>query len=99
MSNNMNDEQIEKIAQAIATKMAQPAGKQLLGCGDASSTSNYSNCTGAQGNFGCSTYECGGAGNFRCGAAGSNEFRCTSTFRCYTNFTCNNFRCDGTYNP
>ena len=92
----MKDEEIDKIAQAIAAKLAQPAGQKLLGCGSVSSSEYYDchtdyRCTG-------SSYECGGAGLFRC----LDYFACYST----TTFTCRGsgfdcpalFFCSGTYN-
>ena len=95
----MDDKEIEKIAQAIAAKIAEPGGNQLLGCGSASSTSDYRACYSGS-NFTCSSYECGGAGNFRCGSAtGYPQFGCTINFDCYTNFTCDGFSCaSGAYN-
>jgi len=91
----MDDKEIEKIAQAIAAKIAEPGANKLLGCGDASSSQNY-NCSSA--NYNCSSYECGGAGNFTCGTAGSFQHRCSLTFDCRSNFTCNNFSCGAGYN-
>ncbi|MBN2207839.1 MAG: hypothetical protein JW759_00865 [Candidatus Coatesbacteria bacterium] len=73
----MDEKGIDKIAQTIAAKLAEPGGNQLLGCGSASSTQQHQcytyNCSGT-------SYECGGAGLFQCG-----------TFRCYTDFTCRDY--------
>jgi len=73
----MEDKDIEKIAQAIAAKLAERAGNRLLACGDASSTGTFE-C----GNYGCGSggYECGGAGRFNC-----DGFQCSGssgTFEC-----------------
>jgi len=89
----MDDKEIDKIAQAIAAKLAEPAGQQLLGCGSASSTQSYY-CTNS---YTCATsYECGGAGLFFCSGG---QFYCRTKFNCggYA-FTCYSgyFHCDGT---
>jgi len=94
MANNMTDEQINKIAQAIAAKLAQRAGPVILGCGDASSSQSYTCQT-----YGCDRYECGGAGKFTCGYPG---FMCGDYFWCYSNFECSagaTFICLDRYNP
>ena len=86
MSNKMTDEQINKIAQAIAAKLAEPAGQKLLGCGSSSSSLGYSCWTG--GSYACSPYECGGAG----------WFRCPTSFTCVTSIDCDDkFECGGYY--
>ena len=87
----MKDEQIDKIAQAIAAKLAEPGGKKLLGCGDASS-SQYYQCSAT---YSCSSYyECGGAAGFNC-----TDFDCNDDFYCANNrYVCTgNFRCYGSY--
>ena len=88
----MKDEQINKIAEAIAAKLAEPGGNKLLGCGSASS-SEYYRCE----NFVCERqpYECGGAGDFHCP-----NFRCRGLeFDCHSRFYCmQEFYCDSTYN-
>ena len=93
MTNNMTDEQIEKIAQAIAAKMAKPGGPVILGCGDSSSSQNY-DC--GQGGYDCwGIYECGGAGSFNC--LRYND--CHQGFQCYSAFTCPSYHsCSGPYN-
>jgi len=96
MNNKMNDEEINKIAQAIAAKIAEPGGNKLLGCGDASSSQNYQCSSSYQCN---NDYECGGAGRFWC----SNGHRCGWMFDCYTSFQCDStgpgFSCAaGAYN-
>jgi len=95
MNNKMNDEEINKIAQAIAAKIAEPGGNKLLGCGSASSTQRYQCSTAYQCNSG---YECGGAAEFYC----YNGHRCGNGFYCYTNFTCQTsgggFSCNLHYN-
>ncbi|MBN2209731.1 MAG: hypothetical protein JW759_10610 [Candidatus Coatesbacteria bacterium] len=92
MSNKLNDEQINKIAETLAAKLAEPGGDKLLGCGSVSSTERY-DCSGT---YNCSSYyECGGDAWFRC-----------SSFTCESNFKCTNdrygcygtFRCSSTYN-
>jgi len=89
----MQKEDINKIAEAIAAKIGQPDGPVVLGCGDASSSTNYYCPT----SFSCSTYECGGAAQFACIG---NTYRCTGAFKCYTGFNCTGrFSCTGTYNP
>ena len=89
----MKKEEIERIAQAIAAKLGEPGANQLLGCGDASSTQNYS-CPGATYGCGSGGYECGGAGYFTC-----NVFVCAYGFECYTEFTCTGtFDCTSSYN-
>jgi hypothetical protein len=95
MSDKMNDEEIDKIARAIAAKIGEPGGPAILGCGDASSSQSYT----CNNNFVCNSgiYECGGAGPFRC----TPGFSCT-TFRCYSDFGCGNpsgFSCPSNYNP
>ena len=93
MNNKMNDEEINKIAQAIAAKIAEPGGPALLGCGDASSSQSYS-CS--SGSYQCGgSYECGGAGQFRCALS----FRCIMDFDCRSNFQCSSyFDCATHYN-
>jgi len=89
----MDDEEIEKIARAIAAKIGEPGGPAMLGCGSASSSQPY-NCSGS---YTCSgsSYTCGGAGQFMCAA-----FRCDQYFYCYNNFTCtSSVYCMGRYNP
>ena len=94
MAEKMTDEQIDKIAQALAAKLAEPGGAKLLGCGSVSSSQRYDcpstgyRCSGGGG------YECGGAGTFNC-----NEFVCESPrFRCADYFNCgNHFFCWGEY--
>ena len=93
MSNNMTDEQINKIAQAIAAKIGEPGRPVMLGCGDASS-SQYYQCSGG---YNCATYECGGAAQFNC----SYDFRC-NRFNCHGNFSCYSssaFSCASSYTP
>ncbi|HUT03471.1 MAG TPA: hypothetical protein VM163_06230 [bacterium] len=75
----MKDKDINKIAEAIAAKIGAPSGPVVLGCGDASSTQTYNCSTGHN----CTTYECGGAAQYRCSSA----FQC-NRFNCYTNFQC-----------
>ena len=97
MANNMTDEQIEKIAQAIAAKIGEPGGPAILGCGSASNTQGYF----CQSNpYNCNTsYECGGASYFYCGGS-YGWFYCRGTFKCYSNYTCySSVSCSGTYNP
>ena len=87
----MKDEEIDKIAQAIAAKLAEPGGSGLLGCGSASSTQNY-DCSG---NYNCRPYECGGAGSFRC-----HNFDCRNYFYCDpSGFACTDvlFQCSGLF--
>jgi len=93
MNNKMSDEQINKIAQAIAAKIAEPGGNKLLGCGSASSTQRYQCSVTA---YACSGYECGGAAEFYC----YEGHMCGGNFDCYTNFTCRSgFSCAaGAYN-
>jgi hypothetical protein len=95
MANNMTDEQIEKIAQAIAAKIGEPGGPAILGCGSASSTQNYS-CPGTSYSCTSGIYECGGAGTFSCPRRFScTEFRCDnrmfdcsgSDFYCYYSYS------------
>jgi len=75
MANNMTDEQIDKIAQAIAAKMAKPAGPAPLGCGSVSSSQDYGCDSGI---YTCSaSYECGGDGTFFC-----TRFECRNGFNC-----------------
>ena len=98
MTKNMTDEQIDKIARAIAAKIGEPGGPVVLGCGSASATGDY-NCSA----YTCSTsYQCGGAGYFTCGGS-STWFNCRDAFKCYSYFTCygsgSHFICSGTYNP
>jgi len=97
MANNMTDEQIEKIAQGIAAKIGGPGGPAILGCGDASSSQNYSCDDGYE----CKNYyECGGAGRFDCPNT-TRVFNCDDDFNCYSRFTCGNqyvFNCYGKYN-
>ena len=90
MSEKMTDEQIDKIAQALAAKLAEPAGRGLLGCGSASS-SQYYECTGT---YNCSSYyECGGAADFSCV-----RFACHDDFGCALGFGCiTTFDCEGRY--
>ena len=91
MSEKMTDEQIDKIAQALAAKLAEPGGAKLLGCGSASS-SQYYGCT--SGSYSCSSYyECGGANSFMC-----TRFSCHDDFWCDTAFGCiTTFDCEGSY--
>ena len=92
MSEKMSDEQIDKIAQALAAKLAEPGGGKLLGCGSVSS-SQYYDCSGT---YSCSSYyECGGAEWFRC-----SNFTCNDDFKCTNdNYGCyGTFRCSHTYN-
>jgi hypothetical protein len=87
MSEKMTDEQIDKIAQALAAKLAEPGGGKLLGCGSASSSQYYSCNTGT---YSCSSYyECGGAASFSC-----------TRFDCYDNFHCvgDRWNCVTTFN-
>jgi len=88
----MKDTDIDRIAEAIAAKLGEPGGAQLLGCGDASSSQTYS-CTGYHD---CNrNYECGGAGRFEC----STTFRCVTGFECDSNFYCiDHFGCRRRYN-
>ena len=89
----MDDKEIEKIAQAIAAKIAEPGGPGLLGCGSTSNSTGYY-CSGT---YSCSTYECGDPGGFGC--IGS-SYRCTGTFKCYNGFYCTgSYSCTGSYNP
>ena len=93
INKKMDDKEIEKIAQAIAAKLAEPPGNRLLGCGSASNSTGHF-CSG---NYSCSTYECGGAGLFGC--IGS-SYRCTGVFKCYDGFYCSGiYSCSGSYNP
>ena len=93
MSSKMSEEEINKIAQALAAKLAEPAGPALLGCGSVSS-SQYYDCSGT---YRCSSggYECGGAEWFAC-----SNFTCDDYFRCTNDrYGCyGTFRCDHTYN-
>ena len=94
MSEKMSDEQINKIAQALAAKLAQPGGPGLLGCGSASSTQYYY-CSST---YSCgSYYGCGGAADFACWT-----FTCHDQFRCYgiyggclRTFDCQNLYSEG----
>jgi hypothetical protein len=96
MAKQLSDEQIDKIAQALAGKLAEHAGPAPLGCGSASSTTPYRCYTSG---FECmsGTYECGGAAQFRCGSSTGNLFNCWD-FNCYTNFVCDYFACGHDYN-
>jgi hypothetical protein len=85
MSNKMSDEQINRIADAIAAKIGEPGGKQLLGCGSASNSMEF-DCN-ATGSYACSPYRCGGAGWFRC----PSSFTCATTFDCNTKFSCSGY--------
>jgi len=89
----MKEKDIDKIAQAIAAKLGEAGGPVVLGCGDASSSQQYSCDTGS---YSCSYYECGGAGNFDC----ARSFRCSMDFDCYTDFDCSGstFDCHNRYN-
>ena len=90
----MKDTDIERIAEAIAAKLGEPGGAQLLGCGDASSSEDYT-CDGRS--YSCSYYECGGAGQFTCDVYLA--FRCSMDFDCYSNFDCRTtFDCAYRYN-
>jgi len=99
MAEKMSEEQINKIAQAIAAKLAEPGGNQLLGCGSASSTQQYS----CRPNYICSGsgYECGGNTPFNCGGSGSGAFSCVTSFACkvpFSQFDCTHqFDCSGSY--
>jgi len=87
----MKDKEIDKIAQAIAAKLGEPGGPGVLGCGDASSSENYS----CDYDYSCDDYECGGAGFFRC----INLFECNTEFECYSDFNCYaGFHCAYHYN-
>ena len=98
----MKDTDIERIAEAIAAKIGEPGGAQLLGCGDASSSQNYT-CREAASYVCERDYECGGAGEFNCRPY-YGGFTCHSGgyFRCYTRFKCEpphgSFGCHGDYN-
>ena len=94
----MDDKEIEKIAQAIAAKLGEPPGNQLLGCHLASSSQAY-RCTSTS-DFTCSGswYECGGQGLFDC----YYYFFCRNSFSCFNTsngrFNCEYwFDCQGTY--
>jgi len=91
MAEKMTDEQINKIAQALAAKLAEPGGNKLLGCGSASSSQHYD----CRADYRCSSYyECGGAEWFSC-----DFFTCNDDFKCTRNqHTCyGTFRCSRTY--
>ena len=90
----MNEEGVDKIAEAIAAKLAEEGANQPLGCGSASNPGNYG-CT-TQYDCAGSSYECGGAGRFNC----MDWFDCHSgtTFSCDSRFECSvTFYCEGTY--
>ena len=86
----MKKEDLKKIADTIAESiMAKKA--PLPGCGDASSSSDYTCPT----NYECwNGYECGGAGTFMCAI-----YLCDTGFYCYSAFQCSSFSCGGGYNP
>ena len=84
----MKYKDIDKIAQAIAAKLAEPDGNQLLGCGSASSSQEH-RCYDSS--YSCSQgYECGGAGYFYCQAL---TFSCSDLFSCYSNYSCYRYTC------
>ena len=89
MTDKMSDEQINKIAQAIAAKIGEPGGPAILGCGSASSSSGYDcgqhTCNGT-------SYECGGAARHRCGYYNcyADSFSCGIGFLCAYSFYCSN---------
>ena len=85
MNKKMDDQEIEKIAQAIAAKLAEPRGIQPLGCGSASSPADFY-CT-PTGSYACNGYRCGGPGWFTCPAS----FRCVTTFDCDPRFECGGY--------
>ena len=90
----MKNEEVNKIAEAIAAKIGEGDADQLLGCGSASNESSYHACNGT-GMYSCNTYECGGAADFTCGYS---TFAC-NVFRCYGGlFNCTgHFECAGNY--
>ena len=87
----MKKEEIDKIAKAIAAKLAEPAGNRVLGCGSASSSENHGCHSGT---YSCDTYECGGQG-----ASGCTDFDCNDHFDCVSGvWACTgHFNCYGSY--
>jgi len=88
----MEDKDIEKLAQTIAAKLAEPGGNKLLGCGSQSSSQRYD----CRSTFDCSSYyECGRAAIFSC-----DYFTCNDNFQCtrYEYGCYGTFRCSHTYN-
>ncbi|MBN2209729.1 MAG: hypothetical protein JW759_10600 [Candidatus Coatesbacteria bacterium] len=86
MAKNLTDEQINKIAETLAAKLAEPGGPAPLGCGSASG-SEYYYCSGSS--YNCSgSYECG-VGGFSCRTfTCRNDFGCDQGFGCITTFDC-----------
>ena len=92
----MEEKDIDRIAQAIAAKIAEPGGPALLGCGSASSTQRFGCSSGSIYYCRGTKYECGGAAHFGCQSA----FYCEQDFHCDSDFTCQHpesFHCSGSY--
>ena len=87
----MKADDLNKIADTIANSIIRNKAP-LPGCGSSSSSQNHT----CQSQFGCNSYECGGAGNFWCYTFNCSSHDCpgSANFWCQV-FWCSTVNCGG----